>query len=155
MAALGGRRAGVHAGRRVGRLDRRPRASARSSGYIAQGGFGAVKMRVGVFDGSPQASAERVVAARAALGPGIELMCDARHVHGEANDQFCHLVRDCNLAWFEEPGHGRRQARPRREVRRGTHIAIAAGERTQFDFRRLVDLRAADIRRPTLPSAVA
>ena len=70
--------------------------------YVAKGGFGAVKMRIGVFDGSPLASARRVLAALQALGPEIDLMVDA---HGtftvsEAR-QFCHLVRDCDIAWFE------------------------------------------------------
>ena len=125
---------------------------AQLAGYVAQGGFGAVKMRIGVFDGSPQASAERVIAARAALGPAVELMCDA---HGtftvsEAR-QFCHLVRDCNLAWFEEPVSAD-DKRGLAEVRRSTHIPIASGESecTRFDFRDLIELRAADILQPDL-----
>ncbi len=120
--------------------------------YVARGGFKAVKMRIGVFDGSPAASAERVIAARAALGPGIELMADA---HGtftvsEAR-QFCHLVRDCNLAWFEEPVSAD-DKRGLAEVRAGTHIPIATGESecTRFDFRDLIELRAADILQPDL-----
>ena len=121
-------------------------------GYVARGGFKAVKMRVGVFDGSPVVSAERVIAARAALGPGIELMADA---HGsftvsEAR-QFCHLVRDCNLAWFEEPVSAD-DKRGLAEVRASTHIPIATGESesTRFDFRDLIELRAADILQPDL-----
>jgi L-alanine-DL-glutamate epimerase-like enolase superfamily enzyme len=120
--------------------------------YVAQGDFGAVKMRIGVFDGSPGASAERVIAAREALGPSVDLMADA---HGtftvsEAR-QFCHLVRDCNLAWFEEPVTAD-DKRGLAEVRRGTHIPIATGESecTRFDFRDLIDLRAADILQPDL-----
>jgi L-alanine-DL-glutamate epimerase-like enolase superfamily enzyme len=118
--------------------------------YVSQGGFTAVKMRIGVFDGSPAASAERVLAARAALGPKVELMCDA---HGtftvsEAR-QFCHLVRDCDLAWFEEPVTAD-DKRGLAEVRRGTSIPIASGESdcTRFDFRELIELRAADILQP-------
>ena len=121
-------------------------------GYVAQGGFGAVKMRIGVFDGSPAASAERVHAARAALGPHIDLMADA---HGsftvsEAR-QFCHLVRDCNLAWFEEPVTAD-DKRGLAELRASTHIPIATGESecTRFDFRDLIELRAADILQPDL-----
>ncbi len=120
--------------------------------YVAAGGFGAVKMRIGVFDGSPGASAQRVFAAREALGAGIELMVDA---HGsftvsEAR-QFCHLVRDSNLAWFEEPVTAD-DKRGLAEVRRGTHIPIASGESdcTRFDFRDLIELRAADILQPDL-----
>jgi L-alanine-DL-glutamate epimerase-like enolase superfamily enzyme len=121
-------------------------------GYVGQGDFKAVKMRIGVFDGSPAASAERVIAAREALGPGIDLMVDA---HGtftvsEAK-QFCHLVRDCDLAWFEEPVTAD-DKRGLAEVRAGTHIAIASGESecTRFDFRDLIECRAADILQPDL-----
>jgi L-alanine-DL-glutamate epimerase-like enolase superfamily enzyme len=121
-------------------------------GYVARGGFGAVKMRIGVFDGSPRASAERVIAARDALGPDIDLMADA---HGtftvsEAK-QFCHLVRDCGLAWFEEPVTAD-DKRGLAEVRASTHIPIATGESecTRFDFRDLIELRAADILQPDL-----
>ncbi len=120
--------------------------------YVVRGGFGAVKMRIGVFDGSPAASAKRVIAARAALGPDIGLMCDA---HGtftvsEAK-QFCHLVRDCNLSWFEEPVTAD-DKRGLAEVRACTHIPIASGESdaTRFDFRDLIEHRAADILQPDL-----
>jgi L-alanine-DL-glutamate epimerase-like enolase superfamily enzyme len=125
---------------------------AQLKGYLAKGGFGAVKMRVGVFDGSPAASAKRVIAAREALGPDVEIMCDA---HGsftvsEAR-QFCHLVRDCAIAWFEEPVTAD-DKRGLAEVRRSTAIPIATGESesTRFDFRDLIDLRAADILQPDL-----
>ena len=121
-------------------------------GYVAKGGFGAVKMRIGVFDGSPAASAERVLAAREALGPNVEIMCDA---HGtftvsEAR-QFCHLARDCNIAWFEEPVTAD-DKRGLAEVRSSTHIPIATGESecTRFDFRELIELRAADVLQPDL-----
>lgn len=125
---------------------------AQLKGYVAKAGFGAVKMRIGVFDGSPSASAERVIAAREALGPATELMVDA---HGtftvsEAK-QFCHLTRDCNLTWFEEPISAD-DKRGLAEVRRSTHIPIASGESdcTRFDFRELIDLRAVDILQPDL-----
>ena len=110
-------------------------------------------MRIGVFDGSPAASAERVIAAREALGPGIDLMCDA---HGtftvsEAR-QFCHLVRDCASGVVRGAGDGRRQARAGRGAALATHIPIASGESecTRFDFRDLIELRAADILQPDL-----
>ena len=119
--------------------------------YVARG-FAAVKMRIGAFDGSPFQSAERVKAARAALGPDIDLMCDA---HGtftvsEAK-QFCYLARDCNVAWLEEPVTAD-DKRGLAELRRSTHIPIATGESecTRFDFRDLIDLRAVDILQPDL-----
>src|SRR5882762_133945 len=70
-------------------------------GYIARGGFGAVKMRVGIIDGDPRHSARRVRAAREALGPEVGLMCDAHGTLSVAEaKRFCRLVEDCNLAWF-------------------------------------------------------
>jgi len=125
---------------------------AQLKGYVERGGFGAVKMRVGVFDGSPLKSAQRVLAARAALGPEIGIMCDA---HGtftvsEAR-QFCHLVRDSDISWFEEPVTADDKS-GLAEVRRATHIPIATGESdcTRFDFRDLINLQAADILQPDL-----
>lgn len=149
---LGGRKAERMAAYASGGWADAASIGAQLKGYVAQGDFGAVKMRVGVFDGSPNASAERVMAAREALGGGIELMVDA---HGtftvsEAK-QFCHLVRDCNLAWFEEPVTAD-DKRGLAEVRQATHIPIATGESecTRFDFRDLIELRAADILQPDL-----
>ena len=125
---------------------------AQLQGYVDKGGFKAVKMRVGVFDGPPGASAERVVAAREALGAGIDLMVDAHGTYtvSEAK-QFCRLVRDCGLAWFEEPVTAD-DKRGLAEVRAATHIPIATGESecTRFDFRDLIELRAADILQPDL-----
>ena len=125
---------------------------AQLQGYLTKGGFGAVKMRIGVYDGSPVASAKRVIAAREALGPDVDIMCDA---HGsftvsEAR-QFCRLVRDCGIAWFEEPVAGD-DKRGLAEVRSSSAIPIATGESecTRFDFHDLITLRAADILQPDL-----
>ncbi|MGE0238524.1 MAG: mandelate racemase/muconate lactonizing enzyme family protein [Parvibaculaceae bacterium] len=122
------------------------------SGYVRQGGFKAVKMRVGAMDGTPQASAARVKAARAALGPDIEIMVDAHGTFTVAEaKRFAHLVRDCNLAWFEEPVTADDKAGIA-EVRAASMIPIAAGESefTRFDFRDLITQRAVDIVQPDL-----
>jgi L-alanine-DL-glutamate epimerase-like enolase superfamily enzyme len=60
-------------------------------------------------------------------------------------------VRDCQLAWFEEPVTAD-DKRGLAEVRRSTHIPIASGESdcTRFDFRDLIDLSAADVLQPDL-----
>jgi L-alanine-DL-glutamate epimerase-like enolase superfamily enzyme len=149
---LGGRKAERMAAYASGGWADARSIGAQLMGYVEQGDFKAVKMRIGVFDGSPAASAERVIAARAALRPGIDLMVDA---HGtftvsEAR-QFCHLVRDCDLAWFEEPVTAD-DKRGLAEVRAGTHIPIASGESecTRFDFRELIECRAVDILQPDL-----
>ena len=121
-------------------------------GYVERGGFKAVKMRVGVIDGDPVNSARRVHAARQALGAGIGLACDAHGTYtvSEAR-QFCRLVEDANLMWFEEPVTGD-DKRGLAEVRASTSIPIATGESefNRFDFRDLAELRAADIFQPDL-----
>jgi L-alanine-DL-glutamate epimerase-like enolase superfamily enzyme len=120
--------------------------------YIDKGGFGAVKMRVGVADGEVRHSVARVKAAREALGPDIDLMCDAHGTYtvSEAK-RFCRLVEDCNLAWFEEPVTAD-DKKGLSEVRISTDTPIATGENesTRFAFRDLADLRAADIFQPDL-----
>jgi L-alanine-DL-glutamate epimerase-like enolase superfamily enzyme len=119
-------------------------------GYVAQNGCRAVKMRVGAMDETPEQSAARVRAARRKLGPGIDLMCDAHGTFTVADaKRFCHLVRNCNLSWLEEPVTGDDKA-GMGEVRRSTAIPIAAGESeyTRFDFRDLIAERAVDILQP-------
>ncbi len=120
--------------------------------YVERGGFRAVKMRVGVADGEPRHSAERVHAAREALGPDIDIMCDAHGTFGVAEaKRFCRLVEPCDIAWFEEPVTAD-DKRGLAEVRASTDIPIATGESesTRFAFRDLAELRAADIFQPDL-----
>ena len=120
--------------------------------YIDRGGFGAVKMRVGAADGEARHSAARVRAAREALGPGIDIMCDAHGTFAVAEaKRFCRLVADCDIAWFEEPVVAD-DKRGLAEVRASTDIPIATGEseQTRFAFRDLAELRAADIFQPDL-----
>ncbi|HLR89753.1 MAG TPA: mandelate racemase/muconate lactonizing enzyme family protein [Balneolaceae bacterium] len=118
-------------------------------GYIEKG-FNGVKMRVGVMDGTVAASAERVKAAREAIGPEIKLMADAHGTYSvpEAK-QFCRAVEDENLYWFEEP-ISPDNPQGTAEVRAATSIPIAAGESefTSFDVRDLISLRAIDVVQP-------
>jgi L-alanine-DL-glutamate epimerase-like enolase superfamily enzyme len=119
-------------------------------GYIDQGGFRAVKMRVGAMDGAPHVSAARVKAARKALGPEIEIAVDAHGTYTVSGaKRFAHMVEECDLAWFEEPVTA--DDKPgMAEVRAATSVPIATGESeaTRFDFRDLVTLRCADILQP-------
>lgn len=117
---------------------------------IAPGNFKAVKMRVGTMDRTVENSVARVRAARQALGDEIKLMVDA---HGTWNEReakrFCRGVEDCNLSWFEEPVNAD-SVTAMAEVRAATDIPISAGESlfTRFDFRQLIEARAADILQP-------
>ncbi len=118
--------------------------------YVDAGGFSAVKMRVGAMDASPHASAQRVRAARKAIGPNIDLMLDAHGTFSTGTARrFAEMVRDCDVAWFEEPVSGD-DKQGMAELRASTPIPIAAGESeaTRFDFRDLATLRAVDIFQP-------
>ncbi len=122
------------------------------NGYLAQGGFKSVKMRVGVIDGAVPASVRRVKAARDAIGPDVGLMCDAHGTYSVTEaKQFCRQVEDCNLTWLEEPVTAD-DKRGMAEVRASTSVPIAAGESefNRFDFRDLAELRAVDIFQPDL-----
>jgi L-alanine-DL-glutamate epimerase-like enolase superfamily enzyme len=113
-------------------------------------GFGAVKMRVGAMDRRVETSAARVLAAREALGPDIELMIDA---HGTCSlpeaKRLMRLVESANLRWFEEPTPLDDHAAAA-ELRATTDVPIAIGESlsTRFDFADVLRLRAADVLQP-------
>jgi L-alanine-DL-glutamate epimerase-like enolase superfamily enzyme len=125
---------------------------AQLNGYIARGGFKAVKMRVGIIDGAVPKSVERVRAAREALGPDVGLMCDAHGTYSVTEaKQFCRQVEALDLTWFEEPVTAD-DKRGMAEVRASTSVPIAAGESefNRYDFRDLAELHAADIFQPDL-----
>ena len=128
---------------------------AQLQGYCDKAGFRAVKMRVGVMDGSPARSAARVRAAREALGPDIRLMADAHGTWTVAEARaFARMVEDCDLFWFEEPVSADDKA-GMAEVRRSSSVPISAGESefTRHDFREICELRAADVLQPDLAIA--
>jgi len=119
-------------------------------GSYVERGFRSVKMRVGAMDNAVRISADRVQAARQALGPDIGLMADA---HGTFNARdaarFARKVTECDLDWFEEPVSPD-DLSGQAELRRQTDIAIAAGESlfTRFDFRDAIAAQAIDILQP-------
>lgn len=120
-------------------------------GYT-QNGLKAVKMRVGSMDGSVGASVERVKAARAALGPDIDIMVDAHGTFSAPEaKQFCSAVAEDGLRWFEEPVNPDSR-RAMTEVRRHATMAIAAGESefTCHDFQSLIADGAVDILQPDM-----
>lgn len=120
-----------------------------AQGFVAQG-FRAMKMRVGAAD--PRGDIERVRAVRAAIGPGIRLMVDANQGLGEAQAiRFGRMLEEFDLTWFEEPlpawdldGLAR--------VAAALDTPIASGETdyTRYGFRRMLELRSADILMPDL-----
>jgi L-alanine-DL-glutamate epimerase-like enolase superfamily enzyme len=123
--------------------------------FLDIGNFKAVKMRVGSADGDVATSVARVRAAREGLGDKIDIMCDAHGTYTVVEaKRFCDQVKECHIAWFEEPVTAD-DKRGLAEVRASTDIPISTGESefTRFDFRDLVELRAADILQPDLSIA--
>jgi len=152
---LGGRRAERMPAYASGGWADEARIGEQLLGYVEQGGFGAVKMRVGVMDGEPHRSAARVRAARTALGPDVKLMADAHGTWTVAEAKaFCRMVEDCDLYWLEEPVTADDKT-GLAEVRRASTVPIATGESefTRHDFREIAELRAADVLQPDLAIA--
>ena len=124
-------------------------------GRYVQAGFRAVKMRIGAMDGSVEASLARVRAARQALGPSVQIMCDA---HGTMNvaesKRFCSGAAELALRFVEEPVASDDRA-GLAEVRAASPLPIAAGESefTAFDFAELLERRAIDVLQPDLAIA--
>lgn len=152
---LGGRRAERMPAYASGGWAGADRIGEQLKGYIEQGGFRAVKMRVGSMDGSVARSAARVRAARQALGPDVGLAADAHGTWTVAEAKaFCRMVEDCDLMWFEEPVTAD-DKQGQAEVRRSSSVPISSGESefTRHDFRELAELRAADVLQPDLAIA--
>lgn len=117
--------------------------------FVAQG-FKAIKMRLGMPD--PATDLLRVKAVRAAIGPGIRLMADANQGLDEA--QAIRLGRgleEFDLAWFEEPLPAwDLEGLARVAAALDTPIASGETEYTRYGFRRMLELRSADVLMPDL-----
>jgi D-galactarolactone cycloisomerase len=96
------------------------------AGYV-EAGFGGVKFKVG--GRTPEEDANRVRAARDALGPDIALMVDANQGYDRAAAvAFGRLVADLDIRWFEEPCRWTNDRRWMRDVRYQTGIPVCAGQ---------------------------
>jgi L-alanine-DL-glutamate epimerase-like enolase superfamily enzyme len=122
---------------------------AEAQSFVAAG-FGAMKMRLGLPD--PADDVARVRAVRAAIGPGVKLMADANQGLTEA--QAIRLGRQLeafDLTWFEEPLPAwDLEGLARVAAALDTPIASGETEYTRYGFRRMLELRSADILMPDL-----
>ncbi len=120
-----------------------------AQGFVDQG-FRAMKMRLGLPD--PAQDIARVKAVRDAIGPTVKLMADANQGLTEAQAiRLGRRLEPFDLTWFEEPlpawdldGLAR--------VAAALDMPIASGETeyTRYGFRRMLELRSADILMPDL-----
>ncbi|TDR93165.1 mandelate racemase/muconate lactonizing enzyme family protein [Enterovirga rhinocerotis] len=112
-------------------------------------GFGAMKMRLGL---GYETDLARVRAVREAIGPDVKLMADANQGMTEASAiRLGRGLEEFGLTWFEEPlpawdldGLAR--------VAAALDTPIASGETdySRYAFRRMLELRSADVLMPDL-----
>jgi len=117
--------------------------------FAAQG-FTAMKIRLGSAD--PRLDAARVKAVRDAIGPGVRLMADANQGQSEAGAiRLGRLLEEYGLTWFEEPLPAwDLDGLARVAAALDTPIASGETEYTRYGFRRMLELRSADILMPDL-----
>ncbi len=113
--------------------------------YVATG-YAGCKFKIG--GASPAVDAERVTAARRAVGDDFVLMVDANQGYTRAQAvDFGRRVADLNIRWFEEPCRWTNDRRWMRDVRLQTGIPVCAGqsEPTLAGLRDLVVEGAIDV----------
>lgn len=117
--------------------------------FVGQG-FKAVKMRLGCP--SPRQDIERVRAVREAIGPGIKLMADANQGLTESQAiRLGRMLEEFDLTWFEEPLPAwDLDGLARVAAALDTPIASGETEYTRYGFRRMLELRTADVLMPDL-----
>ena len=117
---------------------------------FAAAGFRAMKMRLGSSE--PATDVARVRSVRTAIGPKIKLMADANQ--GLTESQAIRLGRaleEFDLTWFEEPLPAwDLDGLARVAAALDTPIASGETEYTRYGFRRMLELRSADILMPDL-----
>ncbi len=122
---------------------------AEAQGFVDQG-FRAMKMRLGLPD--PAEDIARVRAVRDAIGPGVKLMADANQGLTEAQAiRLGRRLEPFDLTWFEEPLPAwDLDGLARVAAALDTPIASGETEYTRYGFRRMLELRSADILMPDL-----
>jgi len=120
------------------------------AGRFAAAGFGAMKMRLGHAD--PRDDAARVREVRKAIGPHVKLMADANQGLNEAQAiRLGRMLEEFDLTWFEEPLPAwDLEGLARVAAALDTPIASGETEYTRYGFRRMLELRSADILMPDL-----
>jgi L-alanine-DL-glutamate epimerase-like enolase superfamily enzyme len=104
----------------------------------------------------PRENRKRVEAVRRALGEGVRLMVDVnQRLDVLANVRQAQALEDLDLAWYEEPVLADDMAACA-EVAHAIRIPVATGENnyTRFEFRELIERRAASYLMPDVCRAL-
>jgi L-alanine-DL-glutamate epimerase-like enolase superfamily enzyme len=119
--------------------------AAQLSGWGASG-LRSVKMKIGA---EPCADPERVLVAREAIGPEVDLFVDANGAYNARTAiSFAKRFAECDVTWFEEPVSSDDLAGLRRvRDRSPAAMEIAAGEYgyDSLYFRRMLESEAVDV----------
>ena len=116
---------------------------------MVEGGHRAVKIKIGL---SPASDEARVAAARRLLGPDVDLLVDinSNYTLDLARESISRMTPH-GIGWVEEPLSPQDFA-GYEILQRWSPVPIATGEAlyTAYDFRRLLERRAADVIQPDL-----
>lgn len=94
---------------------------------VRAAGFAGMKFKIGGL--TPREDAERVRKAVAAAGDHFRIAVDANQGWSAAQAiEFCKLISDIDLLWFEEPCHWEHDRRAMRDVRLSSGVAVCAGQ---------------------------
>ncbi len=133
----------------------------RTARAAIDGGFLATKMtitgRMQIVDSTSKidSAAERIASLREAVGNKLDIAVDFHgRVHRPMAKVLTHAIEPYAPLFIEEPVLPE-QLEFMAELRSSTHIPIATGERlySRYDFKRLLELGAADIVQPDLSHA--
>jgi len=113
-------------------------------------GFKAMKMRLGSSD--PATDIARVRTVRAAIGPHVKLMADGNQGLNESQAiRLGRALEEFDLTWFEEPLPAWDvEGLARVAAALDTPIASGETEYTRYGFRRMLELRSADVLMPDM-----
>ncbi|MDE2775685.1 MAG: mandelate racemase/muconate lactonizing enzyme family protein [Chloroflexota bacterium] len=119
--------------------------------YVSQD-FRALKMKVGL---GVETDVKHVRAARAAIGPDVQLMVDANHAYSLSEAlSFARQIEELDISFFEEPVSPE-DYEGYRELRGRISIPVAGGECEYLlaGFRHLLSNRCVDIAQPDICGA--
>jgi L-alanine-DL-glutamate epimerase-like enolase superfamily enzyme len=131
-------------------LSRSPQELVEETQSFVSSGFKAMKMRLGHAD--PAVDVARVRMVREAIGPHVKLMADANQSLSESQAiRLGRALEPFDLTWFEEPLPAwDLDGLARVSAALDTPIASGETEYTRYGFRRMLELRAADVLMPDL-----
>lgn len=123
--------------------------AADEAAFLAQSGFRAMKARL---SGHVESDIKRVAAIRSAIGPDVGLMVDVNQgIDVRTAIRLAGELEPYGISWFEEPIPAH-DLEGLANVAAAISIPVASGENeyTRHGFRRMLDLKAADILMPDL-----